>query len=69
MDKYYRIILENMVGYTKSYNNAISLQNYLYEKTQKVSKIKPLEKSQIPIKDWELINKLTTTIKIAVRIK
>lgn len=69
MERYYRIQLDNTVGYAKSYNDAITLQNYLYKRTQKICKIRLLRKSQIPIKDWELINQLNHKVKVSIRIQ
>lgn len=69
MEKYYQIQLDNTVGYSKTYNDAITLQNYLYKRTQKICKIRLLRKYQIPIKDWELINQLNQKVKVSIRIQ
>lgn len=69
METYYQVTLDNLLGYSKSYYGATILQNDLYKRTKKVGKIRPLKKSQIPIKDWELVNELNQNVKVAISIQ
>lgn len=66
----YQIKVGNTVAYSKTYNNALELQNEIYKRSQEKATIKPIEKSKIPIEDWEIVNELSDPkIDISIRYK
>jgi hypothetical protein len=55
----YQIKLGNTTAYSKSYNKALKFQNEIYKRSKEKASIKPIEKSKIPIGDWEIVNELS----------
>ena len=66
----YQIKLGNTTAYARSHTNAVQFQNELYQRTRKTAQIKPIEKSKIPIDDWEIVNELSDPkIDISMRYR
>ena len=64
----YQIKIGNTIGYSKTYNNAVKFQNEICKRSKEKASIKPIEKSKIPIEDWEIVNELSDPeIEISMR--
>ena len=64
----YQIKIGKTIGYSKTYNKALKFQNEIYKRSKEKASIKPIEKSKIPLEDWEIVNELSDPkIEISMR--
>lgn len=64
----YQIKLGKTIAYSKTHHNAVKFQNEIYKRSKEKASIKPIEKSKIPPKDWEIVNELSDPkIEISMR--